>query len=185
MALNALDILVLLTIGGAALLGVKRGFVTEVLSLFAWVGIVFALKIFHAPLAAALTGPIGTGSGAAVLAFAILAGITYFGGRLVANAIGARVRSSILGPVDRALGFAFGALKGLILASLAFLLISLVTDTVQGGPANRPRWMTEARTYPMLNAASAGISSFIERRRLGLPPFGADNAASPEGNHAG
>lgn len=185
MGLNALDILVLLVIAGAALLGVRRGFVTEVLSLFAWVGIVFALRIFHAPLAAALTRPTGTGSGAAVLAFAILAGVTYGGGRLVANAVGARTRSSILGPVDRALGFGFGALKGLILASLAFLLVSLLTDTVDGGPANRPGWMTRSRTYPLLNAASAGISDFLDRRRHGLSPFGPDNAAAPAANGAG
>lgn len=172
MGLNALDILVLLVIAGTALLGIRRGFVSEVLSLFAWVAIIFVLKVFHAPLTSAFVGPVGTASGAAVLAFAVLAGATYFGGRLVANAVGARTRSSILGPVDRALGFAFGALKGLILASLAFLLVSLVTDTVQGGVANRPAWMVQARTYPLLNATSAGISGFVDRRRRGLPMWG-------------
>ena len=42
MTLTALDISVLLFVGGAALLGLKRGFVYEVLALFAWMAVVFA-----------------------------------------------------------------------------------------------------------------------------------------------
>ncbi|MDB5662957.1 MAG: hypothetical protein JWN59_1295, partial [Sphingomonas bacterium] len=55
-ALTALDIVVLLLVGGGALLGLWRGFVTEILSLFAWVAAIFALKLAHAPVAALLTG---------------------------------------------------------------------------------------------------------------------------------
>ena len=171
MGLTALDIIVLIAIGAAALLGLVRGFVTEVLALFAWVAIVFAVKLFHVPVAHALTGIVGTVTGAAVLAFAILAGVTYFGGRLVARAIGGRVRDSVVGPLDRALGFGFGALKGLILTSLGFLLVVLMTDTVHGGPAHRPEWLTTSKTYPLLNATSAGIADFVDRRRKGLTIF--------------
>jgi membrane protein required for colicin V production len=182
MNLSALDVIVLLAVAGSAVLGLLRGFVTEVLSMFAWVAMVAMLKLFHIPVAAALTPLVGTVSGAAVLAFAIITGLTYIGGRLVANAIGARTRTSILGPVDRALGFGFGALKGLILASLVFLLATLVIDTMGGGPARRPSWMTGSRTYPLLNATSASIADFVDRRRRGKPVFGARTPASPSGN---
>ena len=178
MNLTALDIIVLLAVAGAAVLGLLRGFVTEILSMFAWVAIVAMLKLFHIPVAAALTPVVGTPSGAAVLAFAIIAGVTYIGGRLVANAIGKRTRTSILGPVDRALGFGFGALKGLILASLVFLLATLVIDTMGGGAARRPTWMTGSRTYPLLNATSASIADFVDRRRRGQPVFGAKTPAT-------
>jgi membrane protein required for colicin V production len=172
MGLTALDIIVLLLVGGAAVFGWLRGFVTEVLSVMALIFVIFALKLFHTPLSHALLGTIGTVPGAAVLAFAIIAGLTYFGGRLVANAIGRRVRTSVLGPVDRALGFGFGALKGLIVASLAFLLIVLVLDTIHGGPRNRPEWLTHARVYPLLNVTSASVADFVDRRRHGEPVFG-------------
>lgn len=187
MGLTALDMIVLIGVAAAALLGLKRGFVTEVLSLFAWVAIVAMLKLFHVPLAAMLSRSIGTVSGAAVAAFAIIAGVTYLGGRLVATAIGNRTRTSVLGPVDRALGFGFGALKGLILASLAFLLTTLVIDTVGGGPSRRPAWMTASRTYPLLNATSASIADFVDRRRRGLPVFGSrtPSAAHPAATTAG
>jgi membrane protein required for colicin V production len=172
MNLNGLDIAVLTVVGGSALLGLKRGFVTEVLALFAWVAMIFAVKLFHLPLSKALTGTIGTASGAATLAFVLLCGVTYVVGRMVARAMGERVRNSVLGPVDRALGFGFGALKGLIIASLAFLLVVLVLDTISGGPANRPAWIKEARTYPLLNVTTNAIADFIDRRRRGEPVFG-------------
>lgn len=177
MGLNAIDILVLLAVGGAAVMGFLRGFVTEVLSLMAWLFVVVAVKFLHTPVAAALAEPVGTVQGAAVLAFALIGGITFFCGRLVANAIGSRTRSGLLGPIDRALGVGFGALKGLILVSLGFLLVNLVVDTVGGGPAQRPDWMTQARTYPLLNATSASIAEFVDRRRRGEPVFGNETDA--------
>lgn len=184
MNLTALDMIVLLLVLGAAAMGLARGFVTEVLSLFAWIAVVAALKLFHVPAAAALSQVVGTASGAAVAAFALIAGVTYLGGRLVATAIGKRTRTSILGPVDRALGFGFGALKGLILASLGFLLATLVIDTARGGRAKRPDWMTTSRTYPLLNATSASIADFVDRRRRGLPVFGTQGEplATKDGN---
>ncbi|URW76209.1 CvpA family protein [Sphingomonas donggukensis] len=176
MGLTALDIIVFIVVGGAAITGVMRGFVTEVLSLMAWIFVVFALKIFHTPLTAILAESVGTAAGAATLAFAVIAGVTWFAGRLVANAIGSRTRSSILGPVDRALGFGFGALKGLILASLGFLLLVLVIDTLGGGPTKRPKWITSSHTYPLLNVTSASIADFVDRRRRGEPVFGPEPA---------
>lgn len=182
MTLTALDITVLLFVGGAALLGLKRGFVYEVLALFAWMAVVFVVKIGHLPVAKALTPMVGTAAGAAVLALALLGGATYFAGRMVANAIGSRTRNSVLGPLDRALGFGFGALKGLILASLAFLLVVLVLDVVRGGPQRRPPWLTKSRTYPLLNATSRGMADFVDRRRRGEPVFGPGNASAAAGN---
>ena len=180
MGLTALDMLVLVTVVGAALLGAVRGFVTEVLSLFAWAAVVFALKMLHAPLAAALVGVIGTVSGAAVLAFALIAGVTWIGGRMVAVKLGRRTRTSVLGPVDRALGLGFGALKGLLLASLAFLLVSLAIDTVDGGADRRPAWMVRSRSYALLNATSSSIAEMVDRRRHGEAPFGARRAPATE-----
>jgi membrane protein required for colicin V production len=182
MNLTALDISVLLFVGGAALLGLKRGFVYEVLALFAWMAVVFAVKAAHLPVAKALTPMIGTASGAAVLSLALVGGITYFAGRMVANAIGSRTRNSVLGPVDRGLGFGFGALKGLILASLAFLLVVLVLDVIRGGPQRRPEWLTKSRTYPLLNATSRSMADFVDRRRRGQPVFGPRNDAAAADN---
>lgn len=184
MGFTSLDIIVLVVVAGAAALGWMRGFVMEVLSLLAWVLVVFALKLLHTPLTTALSGLVGTSGGAAVLAFVLISGVAWFGGRMLARSMGKRTKQSILGPLDRAMGFGFGALKGLILASLAFLLLVLVEDTINGGPKARPLWLTHSRTYPLLNATSNFIADFVAKRRKGVPMFGDDNSSDAMGNTA-
>ena len=62
--MTALDIIALLLMGGAGILGLQRGFVTESLSLIAWVAALVAVRIFHAPVRAILEGTVGTWGGA-------------------------------------------------------------------------------------------------------------------------
>ena len=163
--MTALDIFVLLLLGGAALIGFVRGFTHEVLSLLAWVGGIAALKLFHSPLQERLVDTVGTEAGASVLAFAILFLPAYIAVKLFAKAVGGKARRSILGPVDRLLGGGFGILKGLISATLFFLLVNLATDMVYGTHADRPEWMTESRTYPLLNATARAVVDWVETRR--------------------
>ena len=165
MALTALDILVLLTVGLGAALGFSRGFVNETVSLAAWVLAIIVVKALHTPVSAMLVGPVGTESGAAVLGFALVFGLTFLAVKMAGKALGTTTNGSLLGPFDRVLGLAFGALKGLIAATLVFLLVSLVFDTLNGRSAPRPAWMTESRTYPLLRASSASVVDFIEKRR--------------------
>jgi membrane protein required for colicin V production len=165
LALTALDILVLLTVGLGAALGFSRGFVSETVSLAAWVLAIIAVKALHTPVSAMLVGPVGTESGAAVLGFALVFGLTFLAVKMAGKALGTTTKGSLLGPFDRVLGLAFGALKGLIAATLVFLFVSLVFDTLNGGSAPRPAWMTESRTYPLLRASSASVVDFIEKRR--------------------
>ncbi len=164
-ALTALDVLVLLVVGGGAILGFLRGFVSETMSLAAWLAAIVAVKLLHTPVAAWLVDPVGTEAGAAVLAFALLFGITFLAVRMVGRALGQHARSSVLGPFDRLLGLGFGAFKGLIGATLVFLFASLVFDTMNGMTAPRPDWMTESRSYPLLRASSAALVDFVEERR--------------------
>lgn len=164
-ALTALDIIALLLIGGAALFGGMRGFVTEALSLLAWVLAVVAVKFLHAPAVEQLLPYVGSTSGAYVLALALVFGVTFIVGRLIAQSLGRRTRQSVLGPVDRLLGFGFGVVKGLIVASLLFLLATLVADVWLGTSRDRPDWIVKARTYPLLNASSRALVDLVEARR--------------------
>jgi membrane protein required for colicin V production len=177
--LTALDIIVLLLIGGGAVLGVIRGFVTEVLSLFAWAAAIFALKLFHTPATHALTGVTHSQSGAAVLAFVLVFGLVFFGGKMTAAALGRRTRQSILGPVDRALGGGFGALKGLLIATVLFLGVNLGYDTVFGGTSERPGWLRTSRTYPLLNASGRAVVDWVHHRR-GTKTSGDNSTADKE-----
>ena len=172
--MSALDIFVILALGGGALVGFVRGFVHELLSLFAWVAAVVMLKLFHTQLHEGLTPLVGTSAGAAVLAFALLFLPAFILVKLLARRLGKRSRASLLGPIDRVLGSGFGLLKGLLAATLFFLLANLATDMVYGPEADRPEWMTASRTYPLLNASGRGIVDWVEARRLRPRPIGAE-----------
>ncbi len=163
--MTALDIIVLFLLGGGAVFGFMRGFVQEALSLFAWIMIIVAVRILHGPATTILSESVGTESGAAVLAFLAIVIVTYALGRWIAKLIGSKSRKSILGPIDRVLGFGFGAIKGLIGATLIFLLLVMGYETLFGGDEKRPEWMTTSRTYPLLNASGDAMSQFVRERR--------------------
>jgi len=164
--MTALDVFVFLLLIGGAAVGFVRGFTHELLSLFAWVVGIAMLKLFHAQLWTGLINSTGTGSAAAaVLAFAILFVPSFLLVKLLARQIGGKTRHSVLGPVDRVLGGGFGMLKGLLGATLFFLLANLATDMVYGPQAKRPEWMTRSRTFPLLNASGRGIVDWVEARR--------------------
>lgn len=168
-SLTLLDIVVLLFVGGGAVLGLVRGFVFEVLSLFAWAAVVIALKLFYAPATLFLSQHLSTKAGAGLLAFLLVGGVTFFVGRMIAARIGRRTRTSVLGPVDRGLGLGFGAVKGLIGVTLLFMAMNLGYDIGYGGRTPRPDWVRHARSYTLLQASRRAIDDLVARRR-GLPP---------------
>ena len=172
--MTALDVFVFLLLIGGGAVGFVRGFVHEVISLFAWVVAIAMLKLFHTQLWTGLMNSFHTGSpAAAVLAFAILFVPSFLIVKLLARSIGGKTRRhAMLGPFDRVLGGGFGALKGLLGATLFFLLANLATDMVYGPQADRPHWMTKSRTYPLLNASGRAIVDWVEARRLHVNKVG-------------
>ena len=163
-ALTQLDILVLIFVGGGAILGLVRGFVFEVLSLFAWAAVVIALKLLYTPATLLLSDYLDTRGGASLLAFVLIVAVVYIGGRAIATRIGARTRQSILGPVDRLLGLGFGAVKGLIGVTLLFMIGNLIYDLGYGGLAPRPDWVSQARSYPLLQASRRAMDDLVQHR---------------------
>lgn len=164
-AMTGFDIVVLLVVGLGAATGFLRGFVQEVLALSAWVIALAAIHYFHSPLTEHLLPFTGDRMGAsAVLAFALLMLIPYAIIKMLANRMGELSRDSLIGPIDRVIGFGFGALKGFLITVLAFSLLVLGYDTVWGIDG-RPNWITQARSYPFINAASESLVKMIAERR--------------------
>ncbi len=173
-ALTALDIVVLLLIVLGAVAGFARGFVTEVLSLLAWVAAFFAVRLLY-PAGQRLAFHVThTESGAAILAFAVIFLVTFIAFRMVAAELGDRTRSSIVGPVDRVLGLGFGAFKGVLFGAVIWLVLGLGFDTIESGP--RPAWLTASRTAPLLEVTSKAMVDFVEKRRHPAP----GEAATPD-----
>ena len=137
--MSALDIFVIVLLGGGAMIGFVRGLVHEVLSLLAWVVAIVMLRLFHTPVSRGAHRRGGhERPQRAVLAFVLLFLPSFLFMKLLARSIGKKSRSSMLGPFDRVLGGGFGMLKGLLAVTLFFLLANLATDLIYGPDASGP-----------------------------------------------
>jgi membrane protein required for colicin V production len=167
--MTGFDIAVLMVVGSGAIAGFFRGFVQEVLALSAWLLSLVAIHILHTPLTEKLMPFTGAGPGAAsVLAFCILLMVPYMLIKVVAGQLGRASRASLLGPIDRVIGFAFGGVKGAVITVMAFSILVLGYDTVWG-VGGRPMWITQARSYPLVNEGSEALVKMIgERRRAAV-----------------
>ena len=146
--------------GGLAVTGFMRGFVEESLSLLAWLAAVVAIRLFLAPVTDLAGIWLGT-SAAPLAAFGGLFILTFWGGKMLAKWVGNHTRNSLLGPIDRVLGGGFGAVKGLVIATLAFLAFTLAYGFFLGSKTERPEWLTQARSYPLLQASGNALRQFM------------------------
>lgn len=177
--MTGFDYVVFLIVAVGAVGGFFRGFVEEVLSLAAWCIALFAIRYLHEPLTMVLVPHVETETGAGILAFALLMLVPYFITKFVARAAGNASRSSALGPIDRMLGFGFGAVKGFVIVVLGFSLLVFGYDVVWG-VNGRPVWIAQARTYPFLNAASEELMTLVAQRREEASEAAKDAEAQPK-----
>lgn len=161
--MTGFDIIVLTVVGVAAIGGFMRGFVQEILSLVAWAVAILAIHNLHTPLYEWLVQRVSNPTGAATLAFALLLLIPYAGMKLIAGRLGETTRTSFLGPIDRVLGFGFGAIKGAIVVTCAFALLVLGYDATWG-VTGRPDWISQARSYPLVSASADALVKMIDDR---------------------
>ena len=143
--MTALDVFVFLLLIGGAAVGFVRGFVHEVISLLAWIVGIAMLKLFHSQLWTGLENSFHTSPAAGGGARLRVAVRSELPAGEAARPVARRTdpAHAVLGPFDRVLGGGFGLLKGLLGATLFFLLANLATDMVYGPQADRPQWMTQ------------------------------------------
>ena len=162
--MTGFDYTVLFLVGVCAVGGFFRGFVEEVMSLAAWCLSLLAVHYFHETATFYLSKYLPYETGAGVLAFVLLSFIPYFAGRFIARRMGRASRGSAIGPVDRLLGFGFGAVKGFVIIVLAYSVVVFAYDIIKGKDG-RPDWIVASRSYPFLNAASEELMTAIGNRR--------------------
>ena len=175
--MTGFDFLVMLIVGVAAIGGVMRGFLQEVLTLAAWILAAFSIRFLHTPMTLQMQDYIGTGVTTSVLAFTLLLLIPYAAMKVVANNVGKASRDSFLGPIDRVLGFGFGALKGVLITVIAFSILVLGYDSVWDY-RGRPAWITTAHTYEFVDAGSRSLVEVLAQRRSALRGNQAETAAN-------
>lgn len=134
---------------------IYRGFVHETLSVFAWAAAAFA-TLYFGRYAVPLLAPYMSAMLANVLGYTavflvVLAPLAFF-----ANRISWRVQESPVGVVDRAMGALFGAVRGLVVIAILYILYSLVIPVpVQA------KWMTQARTLPLIQRSATTLLDLL------------------------
>jgi membrane protein required for colicin V production len=159
-----LDILIVIIVGVAAIGGFMRGLVQEVLSLASWIMAALALHFLHPLLTDGLRNVYNAEPATPLLAFVLLLLIPYAAMKLIIGNASGVSEGAVLGPIDRVLGFGFGAVKGALIAVFAFSLLVMGFDDVWGYKG-RPNWMTSARTYPAAEAFSRQLIPMIAVKR--------------------
>jgi len=161
------DLIVLVLVLLAAVAGFMRGLVQEVLSLSAWVLAAFSVHYLHGPLTEWLRDFYNAEPATPLLAFVLLLLIPYAAMKVIASNAGEASRGSVLGPIDRVLGFGFGAVKGTLIVVFMFSVLVLGFDTIWGAQG-RPAWITTARSYPAADAFSRQLVQLLAERRSQL-----------------
>jgi membrane protein required for colicin V production len=142
---NTLDLAIVAVIALSAVFAFARGFVREALSIAAWVGAAaitlygfnytygVVIRFVTTPLLADLIA----GAGLFVISLIVLTIFTGYIARFV--------QSSALSPIDRTLGLIFGLARGLVIVSLAYLVVDVSL------PQNdRPSWIKDSKSERFL-----------------------------------
>ncbi len=145
-----IDIIIAIAVIASIVIGYVRGFVKEAISIAALVIAIWA-ALFFGPVVGEISqswissAELQTWFGR-ILVFAIILAV----GGLLGWGISKLIRLSVLGGMDRALGSAFGALRGILLVALAII----------GGQLtgfDNDDWWTESRLIPNLEVVADWI----------------------------
>lgn len=167
--LNVLDIAVIVVLLISAVLAYARGFVGEVLNIGAWIGAVFAViygahhvKPYVAEyLPGDMVAYIASGVVVFILSLAILSMLT--------RKISSDVKGSALGPLDRALGFLFGLIRGALILAGCYIASDWAVPRTSVEPntgielpgSNWPSWVEDSRSIPLVEMAADLTLAFV------------------------
>jgi membrane protein required for colicin V production len=167
----------------SALLSMLRGFTREILAIASWALAALAALYLH-PYALPY---VKTYTQKEAIAVGVAAGAVFLVTLIVVSVITVKLSDVILdskiGALDRSLGFIFGAVRGFLLAVIAFLFFNwLVPDKAQ------PEWVKSAKTKPFLQATGDQIlamlpddpESIIKRYKKPKPGSPEDAPAEPD-----
>jgi membrane protein required for colicin V production len=150
-----LDLAVITVVLVSGMLALLRGFTREVLAILSWVAA--AAAYFFYPLALPYIKPyiskdeIALAASVASVFFVSLIAVS-----LVTVKLSDIILDSKVGALDRTLGFLFGAVRGALLAVVAFVFYSwLVPET------NQPEWIKDARAKPFLVAGGEKLREML------------------------
>jgi membrane protein required for colicin V production len=157
--LTMVDILVGLVVLVSAGYAAWRGFLSEVLSVFSWASAAFATLYFGPWLIPLMRGVISAPWLASLAAYAGIFLLVLIPLSFMAHRFSETVKQSPIGPLDRALGIAFGVVRGLVIVGLAYMAFTYFVPIKQ-----QPTVLTQARSLPVIQSSAEVLLSLAPSR---------------------
>ncbi|MBV1909265.1 MAG: CvpA family protein [Kangiellaceae bacterium] len=151
-----IDWAILIVIGLSAGISLLRGFVREALSLAGWILAFFIAKGFYQEFSTLLTSYIETPSLRFAVSWAALFVMTLTVSGLVNYLLSQLIEKAGLSGMDRVMGMAFGALRGVLLVSLVVLILREFT------PVKQDRWWQKSQLVPHVEILSNWFFKHVE-----------------------
>lgn len=148
----------------SAMLAMVRGFSREVLSIASWVIAAGAAYLFYKPVLPYVAPYVSDER----IAMAAAAGIVFLIALIVATVITMKMADFIIdsrvGALDRALGFLYGAARGILVLAVGLLFFGWLA-----GP-NPPAWISQAKSKPLLDTVGGWIEGALPENPETLLP---------------
>lgn len=171
--LSALDILVFIIIGISTLMALVRGFAREISSLAGWVIAAYGTLLLGPLILPFVQNYITIAWAAIGVSYALLFLIILVICSLISSRLSAQLKNSSIGPLDRTLGFIFGAVRGFVIVCVAYMILVLIVAEDE-----KPAWLTGARLYPLLQTGAAAIMAIIPEQSFPVDRGKIDEAVS-------
>jgi membrane protein required for colicin V production len=155
MVFTGVDVGVAVLVLISAILATARGFTREILSLATWAGsaaIAAYMYFYHQDIAATYIKEPIVATGVTVIGTFLVALIVL---HLLTMWIGDMVVDSRIGPLDRSLGFIFGAARGVLICIVAAVFANFLLAP------KLPDMVAEAKSYPPLLSAGDWIITLL------------------------
>jgi membrane protein required for colicin V production len=152
--MNSTDYLVIVAILLSAIVGAARGFLREAIALGAWVVALFIAWHFSDLIEPHLGGLLADSQVRPWAARVIIVVLVLLIGAALGATLGHFVRLSIFSGLDRALGFIFGVLRGLVLLGVFVILGQLLR--LQG-----EHWWRHSMFIPYGESIANGLRTVI------------------------
>jgi membrane protein required for colicin V production len=159
LSVTFVDMLVVLVLLVSAGYAAWRGFLSETLSIFAWAAAAFSTLYFGPWLVPLMRGMISSPWVASLAAYAGIFLLVFIPISFISYRFSETVKNSPIGPLDRALGIAFGVVRGLVVVGLAYLAFTYFVPIRQ-----QPTSLTEARTLPLMQSTAEVLLSLVPNR---------------------
>jgi membrane protein required for colicin V production len=156
LSVNFIDCLIVLIVIVSAGYAAWRGFVWETLTIFAWVAASFGCLYFGPYIIPLTKSLVSQDWLASLLAYAAVFLAVFIPFAFISHRFSESVKSSPIGPLDRAAGVAFGVVRGLVLVGLAYLAFTYFVPIRQ-----QPHWVTEARLLPVVQSTADVLLSVV------------------------